>query len=328
MTETKQIRHRVVVTDYTFPDLAREKAAAESLGAEFIACQCKSEDEVARAVAGATVAIVQFAQLGGAAIAGMADGGGIVRYGIGYDNIDLPSAFRRGLPVGYVPDYCTDEVADHTAALVLSSLRKLPKLDASVRAGDWAAVAVAKPIKPFAETVVGFLGLGRIGSLVMARLRPFGFHFLVADPQLDVARVNALGATSVDIATLFRESDVLSLHAPATPETTQVVNTTNLATMKPGAIIVNTARGKLVDEAALADALSQGVIGGAAMDVFEIEPLPSNSPLRTAPNLLLTPHAAWYSDAAIVKLQELVASDIKRLLSGQPPRCAVPGSPA
>jgi D-3-phosphoglycerate dehydrogenase len=328
MTEKNQIRHRVVVTDYTFPDLARERAAAESLGAEFVACQCKSADEVARAVSGASVAIVQFAPLGAEAIAGMTDGGGIVRYGIGYDNIDLPSAFGRGLPVGYVPDYCTDEVADHTAALVLSSLRKLQQLDASVRAGDWAAVAVAKPVKPFAETVVGFLGLGRIGSLVMTRLRPFGFRFLVADPQIDAARVSALDATRVDITTLFREADILSLHAPATSETTQVVNAKNLATMKPGAIIVNTARGKLVDEAALADALSRGVIGAAALDVFEIEPLPLDSPLRTAPNLLLTPHAAWYSDAAIVKLQDLVASDIERLLSGQPPRCPVPGSPA
>jgi D-3-phosphoglycerate dehydrogenase len=162
---------------------------------------------------------------------------------------------------------------------------------------------------------------------VLARLKPFGFRFLVADPQLDDARAAALGATRVDVATLFRECDVLSLHAPATPETTRVVNARNLATMKPGAVVVNTARGKLVDEAALADALTHGVIGGAALDVFETEPLPADSPLRTAPNLVLTPHAAWYSDAAIVKLQELVAGDIARLLRGQRPRCPVPGSP-
>jgi len=328
MTEIRKTRPRVVVTDYTFPDLAREQAAAERLGAEFVACQCKNAEDVTRAVAGATVAVVQFAPLTAAAIAGMAAGGGIVRYGIGYDNIDLPSAFGRRLPVGYVPDYCTAEVADHTASLVLASLRKLPQLDASVRGGRWAAVAVAKPIKPFSETVVGFLGLGRIGSLVLARLQPFGFRFLVADPQLDDARAKALGATRVDIAALFREADVLSLHAPATPETTHVVNTGNLAMMRPGAVIVNTARGRLIDEAALADALARGVIGGAALDVFETEPLSPESPLRTAPNLILTPHAAWYSDAAIVKLQELVADDITRLLRGQPLRCPVPGSPA
>jgi len=328
MTETSKTRPRVVVTDYNFPDVTREKAAAENLGAEFVACQCKTAEEVTRAVAGATVTIVQFAPLTADGIAGMAPGGGIVRYGIGYDNIDLPSAFGRGLPVGYVPDYCTAEVADHTASLVLAALRKLPQLDTSVRAGQWAAVAVAKPVKPFAESVVGFLGLGRIGSLVLARLQPFGFRFLVADPQLDDAGASALGATRVDIATLFREVDVLSLHAPATPETTHVVNPKNLAAMKPGAVIVNTARGKLVDEAALADALVRGSIGGAALDVFEVEPLPADSPLRHAPNLMLTPHAAWYSDAAIVKLQELVAGDITRLLGGQPPRCPVPGSPA
>jgi D-3-phosphoglycerate dehydrogenase len=321
-------KHRVVVTDYTFPGVAAERAAAERQGAEFVAFQCKSAEDVARAVEGATVAIVQFAPLGAAAIAGMAEGGGIVRYGIGYDNIDLPSAFARGLPVGYVPDYCTAEVADHTASLVLSSLRKLPRLDASVRAGEWAAVSILQPVKPFDETVVGFLGLGRIGSMVLARLRPFGFRFIVADPQLDEAGAAALGATRVDMGTLFREADVLSLHAPATAETTHVVNAKNLATMKPGAVVVNTARGKLIDEAALADALTHRLIGGAALDVFETEPLPADSPLRAAPHLILTPHAAWYSDAAIVKLQELVAGDITRLLAGQPPRCPVPGSPA
>jgi D-3-phosphoglycerate dehydrogenase len=328
MTEAKHSRPRVVVTDYTFPDLTHEQAAAEASGAEFVACQCKTAEEVAAAVAGATVAIVQFAPLTATAIAGMAPGGGIVRYGIGYDNIELPASFARGLPVGYVPDYCTAEVADHTASLILASLRKLSQLDASVRTGEWAAVAVAEPIKPFSETVVGFLGLGRIGSLVLARLKPFGFRFVVADPQLDNARADALGATQVDVATLFREADVLSLHAPATSETTHIVNANNLATMKPGAVVVNTARGKLVDEAALADALTRRVIGGAALDVFETEPLPQDSPLRKAPNLVLTPHAAWYSDAAIVKLQELVADDITRLLEGRPPRCPVPGSPA
>lgn len=324
---TLRKQRRVVVTDYTFPDVAAERAAAEQEGAEFVACQCKTADEVVRALQGADLALVQFAPLTAQAIAGMAANAGIIRYGIGYDNIDLPSAFERGFAVGYVPDYCTAEVADHTASLVLAALRKLPQLDASVRAGDWQAVGVAQPIIPFSETTIGFLGLGRIGTLVLARLAPFGFRFLVADPMLDAARAQELGVVVVDRDKLFEQSDVLSLHAPATDQTTHAVNARTLRTMKRNAVIINTARGKLIDETALADALANGVIGGAALDVFDVEPLPAASTLRGVPNLILTPHAAWYSDAAIVRLQDLVAADVKRLLSGSAPRCPVPGSP-
>ncbi|MCW8173873.1 C-terminal binding protein [Verminephrobacter aporrectodeae subsp. tuberculatae] len=320
-------QRRVVVTDYNFPDVAVERAAAEQHGAQFIAFQCKSAEDVTQAVKDADVAVVQFAPLTAPAIAGMAQGATVIRYGIGYDNIDLHAAFDCGLAVGYIPDYCTAEVADHTVSMVLAALRKLPQLDASVRAGDWKAVAVAKPIKPFDQTTVGFLGLGRIGSLVLTRLQPFGFRFLVADPQIDKARAAQLGATSVERDALFRHADVISLHAPATAETTHVVNAQTLRTMKPDAIIVNTARGRLVDEAALAQALAAGNISGAALDVFETEALPADSPLRGAPNLILTPHAAWYSEHAIMRLQELAAADIARILTGQGPRCPVPGSP-
>ncbi|OZI34904.1 hypothetical protein CAL29_15735 [Bordetella genomosp. 10] len=320
-------KRRVVVTDYTFPDLDSERAAAQAHGADFESFQCSTEQEVKEAVEGADVALVQFAPMTGAAISGLAPGAGIVRYGIGFDNIALEAAFARGHEVGYVPDYCTAEVADHAAAMLLAALRKLPQLDASVRSGDWKAVAVAKPMKPFAETTVGFLGLGRIGTLVLARLKAFGFRFLVSDPQVDAERAAQLGAQSVDRDTLLRQADALSLHAPATPETTHAINAQTLRAMKPGAVIVNTARGRLIDEPALAEALCAGVIGGAALDVFEDEPLPSDSALRAAPNLILTPHAAWYSDAAIVRLQELAAADIGRILAGQGPRCPVPGSP-
>ncbi|MBV7485366.1 C-terminal binding protein [Bordetella sp. BOR01] len=318
---------RVVITDYTFPNVDQERAAAQQHGAGLFTFQCKTAEEVADAVEGANVVVVQFAPLTEAAIARMAENAGIIRYGIGYDNIDVPAALRRNFSVGYIPDYCTAEVADHTASLILASLRKLPQLDASVRADDWNAVATARPMMPFGEITVGFLGLGRIGSSVLARLKAFGFRFLVADPQLDRAQAESLGVVPVDRAALFAQSDLISLHAPATAETTHVINAASIATMKKHAVIVNTARGKLIDEDALADALASGSLGGAALDVFEAEPLPQASPLRTAPNLILTPHAAWYSDAAIIRLQELAAEDIARLLSGRGPRCPVPGSP-
>ena len=311
---------RVVVTDYTFPTLAREEAAARVGGADFAAFQCKTPDEVAAAVAGADIAVVQFAGFGPAAAAAIRPGATVIRYGVGYDNIDVAAARAHGLRVGYVPDYCTDEVADHTAAAALALLRKLPQLDASVRRGEWAAVSVCKPMKPFSATVFGFFGLGQIGRAVLARLRGFGFDFAASDPGLSAEDAAGLGVRLVDADTLLRTADIISLHAPATSVTTGYFNAARLATMQPHAVIVNSARGFLIDQADMAAALKSGTIAGAALDVFRAEPLPVDSPLRNAPNLLLTPHAAWYSEASIDRLQGLVAEDIARALRGESPR--------
>lgn len=315
---------RVVVTDYTFPDLAQEEAAAKSAGAAFAAFQCKTAAEVADAVAGADVAVVQFAPFGPDAARAVKPGATVIRYGVGYNNIDLAASKAAGLYVGYVPDYCTDEVADHTSAAALSLLRKLPQLDASVRRGDWAAVKVAKPMKPFSQTVFGFYGLGQIGRAVLGRLKGFGFRFIAADPGLTGAEAAEMGVMLVDAGRLLREADIVSLHAPATAETTGFFNAARLATMQPHALIVNAARGQLIVEEDLAAALTDGTIAGAALDVFHAEPLAADHVLRSAPNLLLTPHAAWYSEAAIHRLQALVAEDIARALRGEGPRKPVP----
>jgi D-3-phosphoglycerate dehydrogenase / 2-oxoglutarate reductase len=314
---------RVVVTDATFPDLAQEEAAARAAGADFVRAACTSADEVAAALHGATVAVVQFAPLTRAAIAGMAPGATAIRYGVGYNNFDIDALNDRGVRAAYVPDYCSAEVADHTAASLLALLRKVPALDASVRRGDWAAVGVSRPLKAFSDSVVGFLGFGRIAQEVATRLAPFGFRLIAHDPYFTGAFANL---TLVDLPTLLASADALTLHAPATPETRGVIDAAALAQMKRTAVIVNTARGDLVDETALADALRSGRLAGAALDVFLTEPLPAESPLRAAPNLLLGPHAAWYSDSAVDTLQRLVADEITRALTGQPVRRKVPGS--
>ena len=322
---------KVVVTDSTFPHLGPEEGAARAAGADFAAHQAKSAEEVARAVAGADVALVQFARFGPEAAAAMTRGGTVIRYGVGYDNIDLAAAARAGLRVGYVPDYCTDEVAEHTVAAALTLLRKLPMLDASVRAGEWMAVAVAKPLKPFADTTFGFFGLGQIARAVLARLAGFDFRLIAHDPGLGAEDAAALSVEAVDADTLFATADIVTLHAPALPGTMGFVDAARLAIMQPHAVIVNSARGQLIVEADLATALRDGTISAAALDVFAEEPLPEGSPLRDAPNLLLTPHAAWYSEAAIGRLQSLVAEDVIRALRGEPPRRPVPqmfGGPA
>ena len=319
-------RPRVVVTDYTFPNLDQEQQAAMAAGADFESFQCRTETEVEQALRGADVALVQFAKASRAAIFGLADGAAIIRYGIGFDNIDIAAANERRLPVGYVPDYCPDEVADHTCAALLALLRKLPLLDASVRSHQWKAVDVARPIKPFSETLVGFFGLGQIGKLVHARLKGFGFRFAVADPAILEAEARDMDILKLSGEALFEQADAISLHAPSNSATRHFVNAARLTKMKPNAVLVNSARGALIDETALAEALHKGQIAGAALDVFEEEPLPASSPLRHAPGLLMTPHVAWYSDAAIGRLQKLVAEDITNHLSGRPLRKPVPGS--
>jgi D-3-phosphoglycerate dehydrogenase / 2-oxoglutarate reductase len=316
---------RVVITDATFPDVALEEAAARAAGASFERHACKSAAEVAAAVRGADVAVVQFAPLTRAAIVGLAPGATAIRYGVGYNNFDVPALNDHGVKAAYVPDYCTAEVADHTAAAILALLRKLPTLDASVRRGEWAAVGIAKPLKSFADTTIGFLGFGRIAQEVAARLAPFGFSFLAHDPYFTGSFPRL---TLTDLPSLLAQSDALTLHAPATPETTSIINQGTLAQMKPTAVLVNTARGDLIDEAALAAALVSGALAGAALDVFLTEPLPETSPLRAAPNLLLGPHAAWYSEVAVDRLQSLVADEITRALTGQGVRKPIPGSTA
>lgn len=314
---------KIVVTDSTFPSLAHEQALADRHGASLATFQCRTAEEVVAAVDGAHAAFVQFAPITEAALSRLAPGAPIVRYGIGFDNIDLPAARKLGHPVAYVPDYCVDEVADHTVAMLLSLYRKLPALDSSVRRGAWAAVSVSQPLRPASDTVIGFLGLGRVGRAVLARLRPFGFQVMVADPMLDAETAATLGVSLAGFDDMLPGVDALLLHAPLTDATRSIIGDAALSRIRPGAVIVNCSRGALVDEAAIARSLLEGRLAGAALDVFEAEPLPAESPLRTAPNLLLTPHSAWYSDAAMDRLQSLAADEIDRALSGRPLRCPV-----
>lgn len=315
----------VVVTDATFPDVDAEAAAARALGAEFRRHACRTDDEVARAVAGARVAVVQFAPFGARAVSALAPGATVIRYGVGYNNLDTQAMRAAGVSGVYVPDYCTDEVADHTAAMVLARLRKLAAFDASVRGGDWKAVGVARPMPALRDTTIGFFGFGRIAQSVAARLAPFGFRLIACDPFMPASGHPSLGVEAVGFDALLARADCISLHAPATKDTVGAFGKNAFRAMKTTAILVNSARGDLVVEADLAEALESGEIGGAALDVFAEEPLASDSALRRAPNLSLSPHAAWYSEVAVAELQRRVADEISRALKGDPPRRPIPG---
>lgn len=315
---------RIVITDGRFPSFEQEMAAARACGQEIEVFQCKSADEVAAAVRGADLALVQFAPFTRAAFAGLNPGATVIRYGVGYDNLDLAAGRAGSFKLGYIPDYCTDEVADHTVALALTLLRRIAAGDRMVRDGAWAAVDVMKPLKAFSETRFGFLGLGRIGTAVARRLAPFGFQLLACDPFLPAPPAELPGLRLVDADTLLAEADAVSLHLPSSKETRHFLNAARLAAMRPHAIVVNTARGDLIDTEALAAALAAGRLRGAGLDVFEQEPVPADHPLRRAPNTLLTPHAAWYSESAMARLQGLAAEEIRRAAAGLGPRRPIP----
>jgi len=315
---------RIVVTDAAFPNLNHERAVAAQHNATIEEARCMSPADVVKAARGAHVLLVQFAQVTREAIQVLAPNAAIVRYGLGLDNIDLRAAREKGVRVAYVPDYATTEVADHTAALILTALRKIIPLDRSVREQSWDPVGVCAPMPSFTKLIVGFIGFGRIGQEVHTRLVPFGFRSVLSDPSVDETTLNRTRTRAVDLPTLFSTVDVLTLHAPLTHATRHLVNAERLRLMKPTALIINTARGGLIDTTALEEALTEGRVGGAALDVFEEEPLPKNSKLRLLKNVVLTPHAAWYSMQALELIQASAADEVDRYLSGRPARCLAP----
>ena len=314
---------RIVVIDHTFPGLPVAEAVAAKTGAELTVHQ-KAGDEaaLAAAVSGADAVLVQYAPMTRNVLSAMSLGSLVVRYGIGVDNIDVDAAAELGVHVAIVPDYGTDVVADHATAMLLALCRRLPWYDGQVRARGWYDAADVGPLPSLAASTIGLLGGGHIARAVADRLRPFGCRVIAYVPSPDT---EALAAHGIDVAPsldqLFAQSDGLSLHAPATPATHHTVDAERLALMQPHAVLVNTARGSLVDEAALVDALDNGVIFAAALDVFGSEPLTADSPLTRHPRILLSPHAAFYSDQSLEKLERLAAEEVHRHLTGQPLRC-------
>jgi D-3-phosphoglycerate dehydrogenase / 2-oxoglutarate reductase len=313
----------IVVTDQSFGGVAREQALAERFGLSFAEYQLREEDPTADAVRGARIVFDNFAPMTERVLSGLANDAVVIRYGIGYDNVDVDAARRLGVRVCNVPDYGVSTVADHTVALLLALLRKVHRFDAEVRSRGWFAPGDLGPLPGFADTTVGLVGSGRIGRAVLDRLRPFGFKLDIYDPFVSDDDVVALGARPCGFEELLAESQAVSIHTPLTDATRHLFGEAAFAVMRPGAYLVNTSRGGMVEEGALAAAIRSGRLGGAALDVFESEPLPVESGLRTLPNVILTPHTAFFSDAALAALQRLATEEAERALTGVPLRCPV-----
>jgi len=321
---------RIVVTDHAFADVRHERDIAAAVSADFDVFDAHTESDAVTAVTGADVALVNFAPMTERSLAAMNEGAVVVRYGIGYDNVDLDAANKLGISVCNVPDYGGDTVADHAVTLLLMLVRKVTQFDRIVADGKWIPATDLAPIVATAATTVGLLGTGRIGLAVATRLAPFGFEVIAYDPYADAAVADEYGIELVDLDTLFSRSNVLSLHAPATTETHKVVGRANIAKMPFGSYIVNTSRGALVDEDAVLEALDNGQLAGVGLDVFDPEPLAPEHGLRSHPHAILTPHAAFYSEQSLEALQRLAAEEAGRGIRGEPLRCMVntPARPA
>jgi D-3-phosphoglycerate dehydrogenase len=247
----------------------------------------------------------------------------VIRHGTGYDMVDVAALAAAGISFCYVPDYCTEEVAEHAIAMILACGRRLTSarraLEESARMGRWDFSHLSS-MRCLAGQTVGIIGCGRIGSRVYEKLRSFGFQFLICDPYLPEDRKRELGINVIPREAVFRDSDFVTLHTPLTSETRHMVNSESLRLMKKSAFLVNTARGAVVDTCALAEALRNGSIAGAAIDVYEKEPPACDDPLFGLPNALLTPHSAWYSQDSARRIRELIILEIDRFQAGLPPR--------
>ncbi|CAH0208425.1 D-3-phosphoglycerate dehydrogenase [Microbacterium oxydans] len=274
-------------------------------------------DDLAALGADAEGLVVQWAQITGEVMDRMPKLRIISRVGIGYDMIDVEAAAARGIAVANTPSYCIEEVAAHTIAMIMTQARGLPAYDRAVRAGTWKAVdAQPLAVRP-STTTVSVLGFGRIGSIVARGCRALGFRVLVADPYASAEAVREAGCELVEIPDAVAGADILTLHVPLTDATRHLIDAAALATMRQGAVVVNTCRGPLIDEDALAASLRAGHLGAAALDVFAGEPLAADSPLRDLDQVLLTPHAAWYSLEALADLPVHAAENVIRFLAGE-----------
>ncbi len=315
-------RYKVVVTDSVFPHLEVERRILGEIGAELVALQAHRDEELLEPVRDADALLVCFAPVTGRVVEAARKCRIIARYGIGVDNVDVRTATARGIVVTNVPDYCVEEVSDHALALVLACARKVVWLDRRVRAGRWDA-RDAVPVRRLSGQVLGLVGFGKIPRLVARKAQAFGLRVLSFDPYVAPSAMRELGVEPVGLRELLQRSDYVSVHAPLTPQTEGLIDEAALRWMKPTAYLVNTARGRIVDERALVRALERGWIAGAALDVLPTEPPPADDPLLRLDNLVLTPHVAFYSEESLQELQRKAAEEVVRVLTGQPPRYPV-----
>ena len=306
-------KYKVVVSDQVFPSVEIERGLLAGIDAELTVAS-GAVDDVLEVAADADAILNTYLPWDADSIGRLEKCRIIARYGIGFDNVDLRAASKAGMVVTNVPDYSVEEVATHALALILATLRKVVAADTSVRLGTW-SVDNFRPIRRLSTLTVGLVGYGRIARQIAAPLAALGAHIIAHDPYLEPGPDLP---PLLSLEEVLAEADIVSLHLPLTDETRGFINAERIAAMKSGAILVNTSRGPLVDLGSLTDALVDGRLSGAGLDVFDIEPL-DPSRIEGIPNLIATPHMAYYSEEALAESQTKAATQVIKVLTGESP---------
>ena len=311
---------KVVITDHRFPDIQQEQKAVDQVGGTLVVAQTTDEKQLADACRDADGVVNSRAQVTRTVIAAMERCRIIVRYGIGVDTIDVAAATERGILVANVPDYCIDEVSDHALTLLLTMSRQLIAAIRLAKQDTW-AISKMPQLHRLRGQTCGLLGCGKIGSLLAGKVSALGMRVIVRDPYLSEENARRINAEIVSFGALLERSDFISLHAPLTEQTRNIFGKEAFSKMKKTAYLINAARGGLIDEAALIEALDSGVIDGAGLDVLESETnvTPVRSSLVTHPKVVVTPHTSWLSIEARAALQARAIEQVLTCLKGGMP---------
>jgi D-3-phosphoglycerate dehydrogenase / 2-oxoglutarate reductase len=314
---------RIVVSDCDHKSMEPEEAIFRDSGMAFTHLRCRTEEELIAECAGVNIVLNQYAPFTQKVFAALKPHlGQVVRYGVGVDNIDIAAATAAGVQICNVPDYGVHEVSNHALALILAFERKIVMMNERFHGGTW-DYRLAIPIRRMSELTVGIIGFGRIGGTLANKLKPLGCRVVGYDPAYGPGSPKMQDAEWSPFADVISQSDFITVHCPLTPDTYRMFDAKVLGRMKPSAFLINTARGGIIDEDALADALRRGALAGAALDVVEREPLAADSPLRGIESCLITPHMAWYSEEAGLEMKRKVAEEAVRFAHGMPVRYPV-----
>jgi D-3-phosphoglycerate dehydrogenase len=321
-------RHKVILVDGLEGDRAmpalEESEELAKVNAELIILGCRSEDEIIAQAQDADAILTVGAPLTRRVLEKLPRCQLIVRYGIGYDTVDVEAATDNNILLANVPDFCLEEVSNHAIALLLACAKKIPRLNGLVKEGRWAEAKQAQsPMESIHGQTLGIIGCGNIGLTTARKAKCFGLEILGYDPYVDRALTGKFDITLVTLPELLGRSDYVSVHTTLTRETYHLIGVEQFALMKPNAFFINTARGSVVDEPSLIRDLQEGRIAGAGLDVFEKEPVDPDNPLLKMDNVIVMPHSASYSDAAFQRLRRSVGQEAARLLSGRWPKNVV-----
>ena len=316
-------RYRVLVTDFVWPSTQPEREVLARIGAEIIEAPDPSEDTLASLAADVDAIMTCFAQVTSHVVQSAKKCQVISRYGVGVDNIAVDTATDEGIVVTYLPDYCVDEVSDHVIALMMAWNRQIRFYDGVAKQGRWEGVRSPAPLVRLREQKMGIVGLGRIGNAVAVKAQALGLEVLAHDPYLPAGAAVPQVVRLVDLPTLLSQSDFVTLHTPLNDNTRDLIGAEEFAMMKSSAFIINCARGPIINESALYDALREGKIGGAGLDVMEQAAPPAGHPLFALDNLLVTPHVAFLSQQSVFELEVRTAQATVDVLTGKMPQFLV-----